>query len=169
MKTDSDFKGLAHISIFCRDLEESIRFYTENLDFEATYRTVVNPDQEPDGFFPVQYVLIQRGTCQIELLQPYDTGKVQVGVKGSVDHFAIEVKDVERVFANMKERGLISEKAEMAFFPKLFDGMKSFLLTGPNGEVIELLEYLYRSRDCRRVFFRKKDGTRKESRRPSAR
>ena len=36
MKTDSEFKGLAHIAIFCRDLEESIRFYTENLGFEVT-------------------------------------------------------------------------------------------------------------------------------------
>lgn len=142
MKNESDFKGLAHISIFCKDLEESIRFYTENLDFETTYRTVVKADQEPDGFFPAQYVLIQRGTCLIELLQPHDIGKVNVGEKGSVDHFAIKVKDVERVFGRMKEQGLVNEDAEMAFFPKLFNGMKSFLLRGPSGEVIELLEYL---------------------------
>ncbi|HUV13257.1 MAG TPA: VOC family protein [Acidobacteriota bacterium] len=142
MKKDSEFKGLAHISIFCRDLEKSIRFYTENLDFETTYRTVVNPDQEPDGFFPAQYVLIQRGTCLIELLQPYDTGNVKVGIKGSVDHFAIEVKDVERVFTRLKARGLINEADKMAFFPDLFNGMKSFLLRGPSGELVELLEYL---------------------------
>jgi catechol 2,3-dioxygenase-like lactoylglutathione lyase family enzyme len=142
MQGTSDFKGLAHIAIFCKDLEESIRFYTENLDFEVAYTTVVNPEQEPKDFFPARYALIRQGSCQIELLQPYDTAKVQIGIKGSVDHFALEVGDAERVFTYMKRRGVIAEDTGMDLFPKLFDGIKSFLLTGPSGEVIELLEYL---------------------------
>jgi lactoylglutathione lyase len=141
MKSESNFIGLAHIAIFCKDLEESVGFYMENLDFEKTYETVVNPDQQPPGFFPARYVLIQRSTCRIELLQPYDTGHVNVGVKGSVDHFAIEVKNVEKTFSDMAERGLISKNMKIDIFPKLFGGMKSFLLKGPSGEVIELLEY----------------------------
>jgi catechol 2,3-dioxygenase-like lactoylglutathione lyase family enzyme len=142
MSKNSDFKGLAHIAIFCKDIEESVRFYTENLDFEKTYETVVNADQEPDGFFPARYVMIERGTCLIELLQPYDTGNVNVGVKGSVDHFALELKNIDSVFARMKEKGLVEKDAELAYFPKLFDGMKAFMVWGPSGEGIELLEYL---------------------------
>jgi catechol 2,3-dioxygenase-like lactoylglutathione lyase family enzyme len=142
MKMESNYIGLAHIAIFCKDLEESVRFYTEDLDFEKIYETVVNQDQEPDGFFPARYVFIQRGTCLIELLQPYDTGKVNAGVNGSVDHFAIEVKNIDGVFTRMKDRGLVEKDAEMAFFPKLFKGMKAFMIRGPSGEGIELLEYL---------------------------
>jgi len=142
MKTDSDFKGLAHIAVFCRDLEESLRFYTEKLDFEKTYETVVNEDQEPDGFFPARYVLVERGTCLIELLQPHDSGNVNAGVRGSVDHFALEVRNLDRVFARMKDEGLVEKDAKVDFFPKLLNGMKSFTVHGPSGEQIELLEYL---------------------------
>jgi len=142
MSENSDVKGLAHIAIFCKDLEESVRFYTENLDFETTYRTVVNEDREPDGFFPAQYVMIKRGTCLIELLQPYDTERVHTGVNGSVDHFALELKNIDKVFAGMKEKGLVKKDVELAFFPKLLGGMKAFMIWGPSGEGIELLEYL---------------------------
>jgi len=141
MKEDSNITGLAHICIYTKNLEESLRFYERHLDFEMTYRTVVGREKQ-DGFFPLQYILIRRGSCIIELLQPADTDKVEVGAKGIVDHFALEVKNIEKVFERLKAAGVVDEADKIFHFPDLFDGSRAFFIKGPSGEGIELFEYL---------------------------
>ena len=137
----SHYKGLAHISIQTRDIEKSISFYTEQLDFEVTYRTVVNPDGPRNGFFPLQYVLLERGSCAIEMLQPDDIDSVKTGIEGIVGHFAIEVDDLDAVMKQLSGAGLLAADAQPALFPNLYKGSKATHITGPSGEIIELFEY----------------------------
>lgn len=133
--------GLAHISVFTTDVEVSVRFYTEKLEFKLVYRTTVDPGGSSDGFFPVEYALVQHGSCVVELVEPSHQDKVRLSTRGTVDHFALRVRDIDRVFATLQRRGVQFESAEIGSLPTLFSNFRSVNLVGPSGEVIEICEY----------------------------
>jgi catechol 2,3-dioxygenase-like lactoylglutathione lyase family enzyme len=102
---------------------------------------VVNPDGPRNGFFPLQYVLLERGSCAVEMLQPDDIETVKDGIEGIVGHFAIEVDDLDAVMQQLKAAGLLAEDAKPALFPHLYKGSRATHINGPSGEIIELFEY----------------------------
>lgn len=134
------YMGLSHINIQTTDMESSIQFYEDNLNFSLTYRTVVESSGSTDGFFPVQYVTLQCGTCVLEVLQPADTSLVKVNVDGIVGHFAIEVENIEPVMRSLKKAGLLAPDATPDEFPGLYNGSRSTTVRGPSGELVELIE-----------------------------
>jgi len=140
MQGTSHFRGLAHIAIQTKDLDASIEFYRKHLDFALAYRTTVAVEGGPEGFFPVQYALVERGSCVLELLQPADTGMVKPGQEGIVSHFALDVDDLDAVVAKLKEKGLLERNAAPDAFPDLLKGCRSISVTGPSGERVELFE-----------------------------
>jgi lactoylglutathione lyase len=138
----SHFKGLAHLGVYTKDIDKSIACYRDCLDFRLTYQTVQNPDQTPDGFFPLKYALIEQGHCAIELLQPSDPGRVKENVDGIVDHFALAVENIEEVFKRLKDKKL-KFVFELGTCETLYEkGFKAFLLRGPSGEGIEIFELI---------------------------
>lgn len=141
MEKVSDFKGLAHICVYTKDIGESIKFYLEALDFEVSYDTVVYPEIN-NGFFPLKYVLVQRESCIIELLQPADTSNIKLGEEGIISHFAMEVQNIEQAFFDLKAKGYFHESDSITEMPGLFNGAKTCFIKGPSGESIELFEYL---------------------------
>ena len=74
--------GIHHICIYTKDMEESLNFYCNILDFEVLFRTIEKENVEPDGFFPLNYALIRLGNCTIEVLMPYDTNIVTSLIDG---------------------------------------------------------------------------------------
>jgi len=141
-QSPSNFRGLAHLCVYTKDIEKSIAFYKDCLDFTLTYRTVQNPDQKPDGFFPLKFALVEQGSCVIELLQPSDPGRVKENVDGIVDHFALAVENIEQVFERLKKKAL-KFVFELGTCKTLFDkGFKAFLIKGPSGESIEVFELI---------------------------
>ncbi len=139
MSRPYSFGGLAHLCISTRDMEESLRFYRDLLGFTVEYRTTLGDDMPSDGFWPLDYVLVRQGSCAIELLRPADTARVTVGVKGSVEHFAVLVDNLEAAVADLRGRGIVFE-GEIGSIPRLFGGFKSIFLKGPSSESIELCE-----------------------------
>jgi len=133
--------GLAHISVFTTDVEKSVRFYTEKLEFKLIYRTKVNPGGSSDGFFPVEYALVQHGSCVVELVEPSQHDKVRLSTRGTIDHFALRVRDIDRVFVTLQHRGVQFENAEIGSLPTLFSSFRAVNIVGPSGEVIEICEY----------------------------
>jgi catechol 2,3-dioxygenase-like lactoylglutathione lyase family enzyme len=141
--TASDFKGLAHICVYTRDIEESIAFYRDNLDFRLAYQTVQNPDQEPDGFFPLHFALIEQGSCVIELLQPADLNRVKQDVDGIIEHFALAVENIEAVYERLRKVEDLEFVFPLGTCATLFDkGFNAFLIKGPSGERIEIFQML---------------------------
>ena len=61
---------------------------------------------------------------------------------GSVDHLAIDVKDVEEVYAFINEIGLNNNNDTIHFLPFWENGFKYFKIDGPNKEVIEFGQIL---------------------------
>ena len=133
--------GLAHISVFTTDVEKSVRFYTEKLEFKLIYRTTDNPGGSSDGFFPVEYALVQHGSCVVELVEPSQHDKVRLSTRGTIDHFALRVRDIDRVFVTLQHRGVQFENAEIGSLPTLFSSFRAVNIVGPSGEVIEICEY----------------------------
>ena len=120
------FKGLCHVGVMTDDAEKSVKFYCENLGFRPYYAGKMGP-------MPLTFV--EGGGLVIEFIS---AGKAAPG--GAVDHFAIEVLNIEEAVASLKAKGIEvgPVMASPDFFPT---GMKNVFFTGPNGEKIEFVEF----------------------------
>ena len=138
----AEYLGLAHICVYTRDIEESIRFYRDCLHFELAFQTVQKPDAQPDGFFPLKYALIRLGACIIELLEPSGTENLKIGEKGILDHFAVEVRNIETVAEELKAKGVVFDSDVFVLSDLLDVTVKGAFIKGPSGEAIELFELM---------------------------
>lgn len=122
--------GLAHIGIFVKDLERSLTFYTEKLDFTCVFRYM------NEGVTPVAF--IQNGSCMIELVEKPDAKGRGDGV---VDHVAFAVKDIEQAVEKLRAAGIETEEERITYCPECFaEGAKWILFRGPDGEHLEITE-----------------------------
>ena len=64
------------------------------------------------------------------------------GVAGAVDHIAIDVNDIEAVFAQIKSEGYALLDDHICSMPFWANGEKYFTIQGPNGEKIEFVQIL---------------------------
>ena len=128
-----DIKGLAHICVYTRDMSKSLVFYTDTLGFEVVHRTRLD-----SGF---GFAMVRRGSCIIELLEPEDVNKVKPRTGGVIDHIALEVKDINTVFAKLKAKG-VSFSTPIIDDSNLMGGVRIAFFRGPSGESFELFEYL---------------------------
>ncbi|MGA8474311.1 MAG: methylmalonyl-CoA epimerase [Candidatus Cybelea sp.] len=119
-----------HVAIVVRDLEATLRLYTETLGFREIYREVIY-DQG------VEAVGLEAGGSSVELLLPLDEGSAIARYRGDaaakLHHTAYRVSDIEAKLAELKGKGvrLIDERARkgangslIAFLhPKATDGV----------------------------------------------
>lgn len=98
-----------HVAIVVKDLEETIRLYTQTLGFKQIYREII----EDQG---VEAVGLDAGTSIIELLLPLDEDSPIARYLGDaptkLHHTAYRVADIEAALAELKARGvrLIDER-----------------------------------------------------------
>jgi len=132
---ENQFLALAHICIFTNNIAESVRFYTENLHFQLVYETTVHID-----LGETQYVIVKLNDLIIELLEPQEKEAVRIGVEGTVNHFAITVKNLNTVISDLRKKN-IKFMTEPFEIDDLLGGIKGVFIEGPTGEKIELFEY----------------------------
>ena len=121
----SKITGLAHIGIFVKDMKTSVEFYRDKLGFTVT-------DTHNN------LVFCNIGTCLIELVE---IANYQPRTAGQVDHIAMEVTGIEELCAELRAKGVaIPEK--IGEMPTLLGGVKNVFFEGPDGERIELWEYM---------------------------
>ena len=124
--------GLAHIGIKVRDMDASLKFYTEVLGFELTHK-------QQNGTSVLAFLNI--GTCLLELIQ---SAVYEERTPGQVDHIAVEVKGIEALVADLRAKGVHFLAEEINVAPGLLDGVKNICFTGPDGERFEFFEYYNR-------------------------
>ena len=124
--------GLAHIGIKVKDMDASLRFYTEVLGFELTHK-------QQSGTSILAFLNI--GTCLLELIQ---SAVYEERTPGQVDHIAVEVKGIEALVDDLRAKGVHFLADEINVAPGLLDGVKNIFFTGPDGERFEFFEYYNR-------------------------
>jgi len=98
-----------HVAIVVKDLEATVRLYTEILGFKEVYREVVD-DQG------VEAVGLKAGDSIVELLLPLQNDSPLVKYRGDAEtklhHTAYRVDDIAGTLATLKARGvrLIDER-----------------------------------------------------------
>lgn len=132
--TKGNVTGLAHIGVFVSDIERSITYYEQILNFECYERADI---EDPSGL--IRLAFIKNGSCIIELVQKPNAPQKS---DGPVDHVAMIVDDIEAAMTNLKAKGVTFEKDEPVFLPMLFNGVKYAFFRGPDGEQLEINELL---------------------------
>lgn len=119
--------NLAHIGVYVCDLERSVRFYQDVLDFVQIFR------YENQGT-PIAF--LQNGTCVLELIEkPASAGRTD----GCVDHIALAVTDLAQAHRELLARGVVFETDRVMTCPACFPGGASWIrFRGPDGERLEL-------------------------------
>jgi methylmalonyl-CoA epimerase len=98
-----------HVAIVVKDLDATLRFYTQTLGFKEVYREVIY-DQG------IEAVGLEAGGSFIELLLPLDEGSAIARYRGEaasrLHHTAYRVADVEGKLSELKAKGvrLIDER-----------------------------------------------------------
>ena len=137
MKVDF-IKKIQHIGIPAHDLEISIPFY-ERLGFE----NVMESPFEFDGGYGT-CVMMKNHEVIVELYQMPEKQLAEIKQRknGHVDHFAIDVSDVDLAFDTLKKAGIEMLESTPTFLPFWKNGTRFFNVKGPSGETIEFNQIL---------------------------
>lgn len=122
--------GIQHIGIPTRNMDETVGFY-QKLGFEIAHQTV---NQENGA----RVVFLKLGNLVIET---YEEENVKMEY-GSIDHLAIDVTDIDAVYAEICGKGLNNLPDEIHFLPFWENGVRYFKIDGPNKESIEFSQML---------------------------
>mgnify|MGYP004672092761 FL=1 len=129
MKIKDFTTGVQHIGIPTNDINKTIEFY-HALGFETTFRTVNGTEE---------VAFLQLHNLIIETYQNHQA-KMEYG---SIDHIAIDVKNLDDLFLVVKEAGTFKMlDQQVNGLPFWENGVKFFTIEGPNKEKIEFCEKL---------------------------
>ncbi len=131
MKKLGDFAlGLQHVGLPTNDLKATIAFY-ESLGFETVYQVKNEAAGEDVAFLRLKNLTIEA----------YENGRAAMQ-SGAIDHIAIDVVDVEAAYRLAQEQGYQIVSNGVEFLPFWQNGVKFFILLGPNQERVEFNQYL---------------------------
>lgn len=131
MKKLGDFAlGLQHVGLPTNDLKATIAFY-ESLGFETVYQVKNEAAGEDVAFLRLKNLTIEA----------YENGRAAMQ-SGAIDHIAIDVDDVEAAYRLAQEQGYQIVSNGVEFLPFWQNGVKFFILLGPNQERVEFNQYL---------------------------
>lgn len=120
--------GLQHIGVPTKDMEKTMEFY-ELLGFKKTYETMNGASR---------VVFMDLGNLCMEFYEAVDA----CGKTGAVDHVAIDVNDIEAVYAYVSELGFESLEKQICSLPFFEKGVRYFTILGPNAEKVEFNQKL---------------------------
>lgn len=123
--------GIQHIGIPTKDMDATIRFY-ESLGFERLYET--RNKEEDDG----RVIFFQLHDLVLETYEVKDPKMIL----GAIDHFSINVKDIDDAFRFINEAGMNNTNDFIHFLPFFENGVKFFKIKGPNKETVEFNQYV---------------------------
>jgi lactoylglutathione lyase len=123
---------LEHIGIVVKDMDRSIRFYTEVLGLQLKGR-----DRLGDG---VELGFLAHPGSDTVLLELIGRWRDDLPARGNVDHVAFTVTDIDAEVKRLKSLGV--EMIDAA--PKelaICGGVKIAFFYGPDGERLEFFQY----------------------------
>ena len=130
MNVKEQLNGIQHIGIPTNNIEATVQFY-EKLGFQTALRTLNEEAGEKVAF-------LKLGSLVIETYE----NKAAKMKAGAIDHVAIDVKDIERVYEMIDREGMNTTNDIIHFLPFWENGVRFFTIEGPNKEKIEFSQYL---------------------------
>ena len=130
MKNEYGIVGVAHIGLPTNDLKKTIEFY-KSLGFEVILETYNEKAKEKVAFLQIQnYCIVS-----------FENGQA-VMADGAYQHVALDVRDIEEMYKKICENGyeVITDGIEQ--LPFWDNGVKFFMIKGPNEERIEFCQKL---------------------------
>lgn len=124
-RIDCFVTSIQHIGIPTNDMNVTVDFY-ESLGFSAVWQTTNKATGEKTAFLRLQNVV----------LEIYESS-VACGGTGAIDHIALDVTDIEAVFAAVQGGPYRLLDKEIQFLPFWENGVRFFTIEGPNREKIE--------------------------------
>lgn len=128
MKLGEFATGLQHIGLPTNDMAATKAFY-EGLGFEAVYETINGAEK---------VAFLRLGDLTIEA---YENGQAKLE-SGAIDHIAINTTDVDAAYRLAEEQGCKIVSSGIEQLPFWENGVKFFIILGPNQERIEFNQYL---------------------------
>ena len=127
-----DFKsnGIQHIGLPTNCFDETCAFY-KTLGFVCRYETVA-----PSGVRVAFYEL--DGSFMMEI---YEDSNV-AGMSGAINHVSIDCTDIETAFASANAAGLKIVSDGIEALPFWSNGVRFFIIEGPNKERVEFCQVL---------------------------
>lgn len=126
--------GLYHIGIYTKDIDISIKFYEDILEFTKEWTGVVD---HPTG--KVEAAVLRLGDCVIELVKPVDLNSVS-NIAGPVQHLALKVNGLEKLIKALEAKGVTFSFEGLETIANFRNGIRHAFLFGPSNERIELVE-----------------------------
>nr|WP_293533584.1 VOC family protein [Prevotella sp.] len=135
--------GVQHIGIPTNNIKKTIEFF-QLLGFDIAFRTINGPEE---------VAFLQLHNLVIETYQNHQA-KMEYG---AIDHIAIDVKNIDALFEEVKAKAIEAEKVatekqatslfrmldtQVNGLPFWEKGVKFFTIEGPNKEKIEFCERL---------------------------
>lgn len=127
--------GLAHVALYTKDMETSLKFY-EVLGGVVTDQADV---KKPTGINHIK--LVQMPGFVLEIIEPHD-GSPVTAEGGLFPHIALEVDDVDAAIADLKKAGIDTFRTPEPNSVPIFGGIRNIFFYGPDGELLELLQHL---------------------------
>ena len=131
MNASEYITGMQHIGLPTRDMQATLAFY-QGLGFSIDWKI------EREG--KICLAFLKLGDCVFEtFINPN-----AVGVPGAIDHIALNVTDVEKVYEAIVNDGsytICDPEKGIQFLP-FYNGVKFFTILGPNGEKVEFNQKL---------------------------
>lgn len=128
MKLGGFCTGLQHVGLPTNDMDVTIAFY-EGLGFENVYETVNEAANERVAF-------LRLGTLTVEAYE----NKQAVMHSGAIDHLALDVKDIDGCYKEALAQGYEVVSNGIEALPFWENGVRFFIILGPNKERIEFNE-----------------------------
>ncbi len=128
--------GFQHLGLPVTNIEQSLSFY-EQLGFTVIMSTTLPADAEP-----IQVRMMKLGDFVLELYQLTGAEREEIASRtdGHVDHFALDVDDIEATLAAVRAAGLETIEDAPVFLPFWEQGIRYFIVRGPDGERVEFCE-----------------------------
>lgn len=133
---------LHHVALHTRNTERAIEFYSlfgaQIIDQTVTY--IAN---KPGHFWKLTLMKVADDFV-IEFKEPSFPEKMPLSDDGFFNHICLQVDDVEKMIRYLREKGVDTFIPPVLRKHEIYSpgGIKNTFLRGPDGEQIELIEYL---------------------------
>jgi len=124
-------KGLSHVGLYVTDIDRSVAFYTRVLGLKVLEEYRNNGTGKEIVFLGIDEPVLE---LLSSLTNPESNHRP---ARGSYDHLAWQVNDIDSSLNALKELGVnFSPESTLT----VLDGRKIAFFTGPDGERVELVQ-----------------------------